>query len=198
VATFDKHTLFIWSTKDADKRPLTLHHTKAFTVCLSPPKPSRILHLPSEAWVSDQLVTILGPLIHHVQSRMSECLELKCVISVQCVAIDATEDRVAAGDVSGRISMWNGFAPAVAAAAAAPEDRAAGELAAQSAQQQKRKSRDIRDAGLAKEVMHWHSSAVRSVVFSQDGAYLLSGGAEAVLVSRFLPVLHYSLQCYSG
>jgi hypothetical protein len=32
VATFDKHTLFIWSTKLADKKPLTLHHTKAFTV----------------------------------------------------------------------------------------------------------------------------------------------------------------------
>lgn len=125
--------------------------------------------------------------MYHVQVVCQNVCELKCAISVQCVAIDATEDRVAAGDVSGRISMWNGFAPAVAAAAAAPEDRAAGELAAQSTQQhgQKRKSRDIRDAGLAKEVMHWHSSAVRSVVFSQDGAYLLSGGAEAVLVSLF-------------
>ncbi len=92
---------------------------------------------------------------------------------------------MAAGDVSGRISMWNGFAPAVAAAAAASEDKgAAGEVASQFAQQQgqKRKSREVRDAGLAKETLHWHSSAVRSIVFSQDGSYLLSGGAEAVLV----------------
>ncbi|CAL8472222.1 g11764 [Coccomyxa elongata] len=133
VATFDKHTLLIWSTKEAEKRPLALHHTKAFT----------------------------------------------------CVAIDAAEDRIAAGDVSGRINMWNSFGPAVAAAAtAASDDRDAADVAAPSGQQpgQKRKSRDVKDAGLAKETLHWHSSAVRSLVFSQDGAYLLSGGAEAVLV----------------
>jgi len=35
---------------------------------------------------------------------------------VQCVALDASEKRVAAGDASGRISVWHGFAPAVAAA----------------------------------------------------------------------------------
>ena len=104
---------------------------------------------------------------------------------MQCVAIDAAEDRIAAGDVSGRINMWNGFGPAVAAAAtAASDDKEAADVAAPSRQQpgQKRKSRDMRDAGLAKETLHWHSSAVRSLVFSQDGAYLLSGGAEAVLV----------------
>lgn len=104
---------------------------------------------------------------------------------MQCVAIDAAEDRIAAGDVSGRINMWNGFGPAVAAAAAAAsDDKEAADVAAPSGQQpgQKRKSRDVRDAGLAKETLHWHSSAVRSLVFSQDGAYLLSGGAEAVLV----------------
>ena len=42
----------------------------------------------------------------------------------QCVALDANEKRVAAGDASGRISVWHGFAPAVAASfpgdAAAP------------------------------------------------------------------------------
>ena len=33
-----------------------------------------------------------------------------------------------------------------------------------------------------KERMHWHSHAVRSLCFTDDGAYLLSGGEEAVLV----------------
>jgi NET1-associated nuclear protein 1 (U3 small nucleolar RNA-associated protein 17) len=33
-----------------------------------------------------------------------------------------------------------------------------------------------------KQRMHWHSHAVRSLCFTDDGAYLLSGGEEAVLV----------------
>lgn len=98
---------------------------------------------------------------------------------------------MAAGDVSGRISMWNAFPPAVAAAAAADAgDTGAAPSAHQQAQPQgqKRKQRDLKDAGLAKETMHWHSSAVRSVLFSPDGSYLLSGGNEAVLVSNISPL----------
>ena len=34
VATFDKHTLLVWPTKLADKKPLALHHTKSFTVSM--------------------------------------------------------------------------------------------------------------------------------------------------------------------
>ncbi len=51
VATIDKHTLFIWSTKDADKRPLALHHTKAFTVSTTAFFKCCLLnaHLPSKA-----------------------------------------------------------------------------------------------------------------------------------------------------
>ncbi len=116
---------------------------------------------------------------------------------MQCVAIDAAEDRIVAGDVSGRINMWNGFGPAVAAAAtAASDDKDAADMAAPSGQQpgQKRKNRDAKDAGLAKETLHWHSSAVRSLVFSQDGAYLFSGGAEAVLV-RIAPPLLLEADC---
>lgn len=32
LATFDKHTMLVWSTKEANKKPLSLHHTKALTV----------------------------------------------------------------------------------------------------------------------------------------------------------------------
>jgi hypothetical protein len=32
VATYDKHSLHIWATRHGERRPLTLHHTKAFTV----------------------------------------------------------------------------------------------------------------------------------------------------------------------
>lgn len=49
--------------------------------------------------------------------------------------------------------------------------------------QGRRPRRDIRDADLAKETLHWHAGPVNSLAFSPDGTYLLSGGREAVLVS---------------
>ena len=99
---------------------------------------------------------------------------------LQCVALDAQEERIAAGDVTGRIHMWNALGPAVAAAAGAPSG-SANDLPSQSGQASKK--RDIRDANLAKETLHWHAAAVSCLAFSADGAYLLSGGREAVLVS---------------
>ena len=96
------------------------------------------------------------------------------------MAIDAKEGRIAAGDVTGRIHMWNAFGPAVAAAAG----HAPGSASDNSGQPgQAAKKRDIRDANLAKETLHWHAGPVNSLVFSPDGTYLLSGGREAVLVS---------------
>lgn len=105
------------------------------------------------------------------------------------MAIDAAEERIAAGDETGRISMWNAFGPAAISAAEAPaqgaaSDSAAGQAApaAVSQREQKRRKKDYRDAGLAKETLHWHSGPVRCLVFSPDSTYLLSGGDEAVLV----------------
>lgn len=96
---------------------------------------------------------------------------------MQCVAIDAREERIAAGDISGRIHMWNAFGPAVAAAAGANS----GSVNNHPGQAGRKK--DIRDADLAKETLHWHAAAVNCLTFSADGTYLLSGGREAVLVS---------------
>ena len=48
VATYDKHSLHIWATRHADCKPLTLHHTKAFTVRALPctcPTPAALLNL---------------------------------------------------------------------------------------------------------------------------------------------------------
>ncbi|KAK9827341.1 hypothetical protein WJX81_007552 [Elliptochloris bilobata] len=61
----------------------------------------------------------------HVWSaeRPEQRIVLHTTKRLTCVALDANEKRVAAGDASGRISVWHGFAPAVAAAF--PEDAAA-------------------------------------------------------------------------
>ena len=107
----------------------------------------------------------------------------------QCVAFDAAEERVAAGDVSGRISIWNAYPAAVASSAAtsapAPQQQAAAGGGAPHKQQQQhaRKGGAGRgDPGLTKQTLHWHSGPVRGLSFGREGAYLLSGGDEAVLV----------------
>lgn len=102
---------------------------------------------------------------------------------MQCVALDAQEERIAAGDVGGRIHLWNAFGPALAAAAGASTGSAADQPG------QSGKKRDLRDANLAKETLHWHAAGVSSLAFSADGTYLLSGGREAVLV-RLHPCVH--------
>lgn len=42
------------------------------------------------------------------------------------------------------------------------------------------------------QVLHWHAKSVHALQFSPDGAYLLSGGAEAVLVQWQLSTRHKS------
>ena len=130
------------------------------------------------------------PSLRRMQSwafwRMDHAIALMAegTLLMQCVAIDAREERIAAGDISGRIHMWNAFGPAVAAAAGANS----GSVNDHPGQAGRKK--DIRDADLAKETLHWHAAAVNSLTFSADGTYLLSGGREAVLVSS----LHEALQ----
>ena len=113
-------------------------------------------------------------------------------VAAQCVAFDAAEERVAAGDVSGRISIWNAYPAAVASSAAtsappaeaqhAEQPGGGGGAPHQQQQQQPGKGGGGRDAGLTKQTLHWHSGPVRALSFGREGAYLLSGGDEAVLV----------------
>ncbi|CAL5220765.1 g2829 [Coccomyxa viridis] len=125
-------------------------------------------------------------------------LKLHSTKALTCVALDAREERIAAGDVSGRIHIWNGFGSAVAAAAGASSGGASDQPGQPG---QAGRKRDVRDANLAKETLHWHAAAVSSLAFSTDGTYLLSGGREAVLViwrldsgaKTFLPRLQGAL-----
>jgi hypothetical protein len=85
----------------------------------------------------------------------------------QCIAIDGTEERLAAGDASGRILVWHGVGAAVRAAADGGDRQ--------------------QPMDLPCSTLHWHASAVRCLAFSPDSFYMLSGGQEAVLVRSRVP-----------
>ena len=78
----------------------------------------------------------------------------------QCVAVDPSEEILAAGDASGRILIWRGLSGAV-------HRSAVGE--------------PIGDVPCS--TVHWHAHPVGALAFSPDSHYLLSGGQEHVLVS---------------
>ena len=79
----------------------------------------------------------------------------------QCVAINTEADKCAAGDASGRLLIWHGFGAAVARSGAGQDP-----------------------GDLPCTTVHWHAHPVGALSFSQDGAYLLSGGVESVVVRR--------------
>ena len=75
------------------------------------------------------------------------------------MAVDAEADKCAAGDASGRLLIWHGFGAAVARSGAGQDP-----------------------GDLPCTTVHWHAHPVGALAFSQDGAYLLSGGVESVVV----------------
>jgi NET1-associated nuclear protein 1 (U3 small nucleolar RNA-associated protein 17) len=74
-----------------------------------------------------------------------------------CIAIHPTEEWFATGDTKGQIRLWHCLQEGV--------------FAGQS-----------REKRVQTTTMHWHAHAVSSLTFTPNGAYLLSGGEEAVLV----------------
>ena len=114
VAAPDRFSLWVWAAgEDGARRPVNLHHVRAYTCC----------------------------------------------------AFDPSDSVLAAGDSSGRIVLYHGFQGALRAAAHAKSSASGASAAAPAA-----------------STLHWHAHAVGALAFSADGAYLLSGGAEAVLV----------------
>lgn len=69
VATFDKHTLLIWSTKEAERRPLALHHTKAFTVSSD---------------VLQQVPDLLLLLVSRLALGLHSCLRVSWTVEAKC------------------------------------------------------------------------------------------------------------------
>lgn len=78
--------------------------------------------------------------------------------ALTCLAFHPSEDYFATGDDKGNIRLWYCLNEQVAASAVGVEKRA------------------------QTTTLHWHAHAVASVTFTPNGAYLLSGGEESVLV----------------
>lgn len=90
-----------------------------------------------------------------------------------CLAFHPTENYFATGNVRGQIRMWYGVL----------EDGDVLDTATKGGAQRKGKGAEVVPAGEAPTaVFHWHAHPVASLAFTPNGAYLLSGGEEAVVV----------------
>jgi NET1-associated nuclear protein 1 (U3 small nucleolar RNA-associated protein 17) len=78
--------------------------------------------------------------------------------ALTCLAFHPSEDYFATGDDKGNIRLWYCLNEQVTAHAVGVEKRA------------------------QTTTLHWHAHAVSSIAFTPNGAYLLSGGEESVLV----------------
>ena len=78
--------------------------------------------------------------------------------ALTCLAFHPSEDYFATGDDKGNIRLWYCLNEQVVANTVGVEKRA------------------------QTTTLHWHAHAVASVAFTPNGAYLLSGGEESVLV----------------
>ena len=78
--------------------------------------------------------------------------------ALTCLAIHPTEDYFATGDEKGHIRLWYCLHENIAVPVAKVEKRA------------------------PTSTLHWHAHAVSALSFTPNGAYLLSGGEESVLV----------------
>lgn len=104
------------------------------------------------------------------------------------LAFHPTERNVAAGDVTGRILIWRGFGG---------RSFSGGGKLMNGVSKDNDERPGVRGDGDAESctTWHWHSSEVKLLFFSSDGAYLYSGGNEGVLVAwqletgkkKFLP-----------
>eukprot|EP01134_Creolimax_fragrantissima_P000341 CFRG0341T1 len=91
-----------------------------------------------------------------------------------CVRFHPNGDTMVTGDDSGRITLWYSIRDTI-----------------------KYQHAHVTTTDCITSFMHWHAHAVSSLSFTSDGAYLLSGGVEAVLViwslsnltKQFLPRL---------
>lgn len=118
--------------------------------------PTGLTFSPSGAW----LIAAAGNKVYIAMSS-SFTLGFTKYVSPErltCLAFHPTEDYFATGDVKGNIRIWYCL----------------------------NESLPVNVRGVEKKTqtttLHWHAHAVSSIAFTSNGAYLLSGGEESVLV----------------
>ncbi|XP_059662290.1 uncharacterized protein LOC132308272 isoform X2 [Cornus florida] len=103
-------------------------------------------------------------------------MRLRRTKKLTTLAFHPTERIIAAGDVTGRISIWRGFGNNTFAVG---EKSVIGGSIKNEDERPGVRGDDDADSCTT---WHWHSDEVKLLFFSSDGAYLYSGGKEGVLV----------------
>lgn len=116
---------------------------------------------PSGQWlVATQGMTVYCSKPHDMHSHFTHYISPK---PLTCLAFHPFEELFATGDSDGMIRLWYCLNPS-----AAPN--------------QKRSGTRKFSLKAPTTTLHWHAHAVSGLSFTPNGAYLLSGGEEAVLV----------------
>ncbi|ORY78917.1 WD40-repeat-containing domain protein [Leucosporidium creatinivorum] len=121
------------------------------------------------------LISVTPTSIHilqtaHLQRGFAETLESEERLTT--LAFHPSEDYFATGDVRGRIRFWYGA------------------LSGSESEGLEEEKKEVGGGRPATAVFHWHAHAVSSLSFTPNGAYLLSGGEEAVMVLWQLHTSH--------
>jgi len=107
----------------------------------------------------ERLIAIAGhkAYVAHISNLKSGFIKFVSPELLTCLAVHPFEDYFATGDAQGVVRLWYCLDPKL-----------------------------VKVVGVEKKsqtsMLHWHAHAVSSVAFSTNGAYLLSGGEESVLV----------------
>ncbi|MCO5553971.1 hypothetical protein L7F22_007497 [Adiantum nelumboides] len=126
--------------------------------------------------------------------------------TLQALAFDPTETLVAGSDSSGRILIWKNVGESAYVSTFEDKGKDVNKKSKNGLDLDSNRGVRGEDDAAALSSYHWHSDQVNFLMFSRDGAYLFSGGKEAVFVmwqletgeKRFLPRLGSSILHFAG
>ncbi|KAI5072686.1 hypothetical protein GOP47_0012792 [Adiantum capillus-veneris] len=126
--------------------------------------------------------------------------------TLQALAFDPTETLVAGSDSSGRVLIWKNVGESAYVSPLKDKGKHTKKNSKNGVDLDLNRGVRGDDDAAALSSYHWHSDQVNFLMFSLDGAYLFSGGEEAVFVmwqletgeKRFLPRLGSSILHFAG